>query len=409
MDYEHLVKVFYKNRDEYESIYQKQFTSESSYSLPIMINDSQAFFVVNMEMLDKVAKIYNNTNELNGLLANELMQTTKDKLSSISSNKFLEKCLIEEIILTNEIEGIHSSRKEILDVIESKLDREKKLRFQGLVEKYSKLFTDEEIDFSSCSNIRKLYNDIVINEMNENDLPDGEFFRKDTVNIVSSQEIEHKGLYPESKIIDAMENSFKILKDEKIAKLFRIAIFHYLIGYIHPFYDGNGRLSRFISSYLLKQELNKYIALKLSYAIKNNKKKYYNAFEICNDPRNKGELTFFIYTFIDFVKESTICLINDLKDSLEKLRYYFNIFHMPIDLKKQTILWNLIQNYIFSNNQLTLEELVKYTEINETTLRQNIMPLIEDQFIIKNKEGHKNIYSIQIDKIDEMINENSVK
>ncbi len=30
--------------------------------------------------------------------------------------------------------------------------------------------------------------------------------------------------------------------------LVSIAVFHYLFGYVHPFYDGNGRMARYLSS-----------------------------------------------------------------------------------------------------------------------------------------------------------------
>ncbi|WP_318259784.1 Fic family protein [Ruminococcus sp. YRD2003] len=65
-----------------------------------------------------------------------------------------------------------------------------------------------------------------------------------------------KGLAPESKIIDTMNKSLDVFNNNDIDIFMRIAVFHYLFGYIHPFYDGNGRTSRFISSYLLSRQLN---------------------------------------------------------------------------------------------------------------------------------------------------------
>ena len=96
---------------------------------------------------------------------------------------------------------------------------------------------------------------------------------------------------PESRIIETVEQSLSVLNDNDIDIFIRIAVFHYLFGYIHPFYDGNGRTSRFISSYLLSRELTPLIGFRLSYTIKENISKYYKAFEVCNDPHNKGELT----------------------------------------------------------------------------------------------------------------------
>lgn len=84
-----------------------------------------------------------------------------------------------------------------------------------------------------------------------------------------------------------MNKALAILNDKSIECVFRISIFHYLFGYIHPFYDGNGRTSRFISSYLLSKEFESIIGYRMSYSIKENINDYYKAFKVCNDPKNK--------------------------------------------------------------------------------------------------------------------------
>lgn len=70
-------------------------------------------------------------------------------------------------------------------------------------------------------------------------------------------------------MIDFLNKSLDFLTNENnVGPLVKIAVFHYLFGYAHPFYNGNGRTSRFISSYLLCNILNQSIALRISYTIK---------------------------------------------------------------------------------------------------------------------------------------------
>ena len=160
---------------------------------------------------------------------------------------------------------MNSTRKEISSIL-SDLELQSKVkhkgeRFYGLVQKYVLLKDDNEImKFESCEDIRHLYNELVYNEIAEDDsdnLPDGKLFRKDSASVVTpTQKTIHTGVYPEHNIISCMDKANNILNDNSIELIFRVAVFHYLFGYIHPFYDGNGRTSRFISITFYQKNLN---------------------------------------------------------------------------------------------------------------------------------------------------------
>ncbi len=63
------------------------------------------------------------------------------------------------------------------------------------------------------------------------------FFRKGPVSVYSeTQKLKHQGTTPpEKNIIISMEHALYTLNDEQLPELVRIAIFHYYMGYIHPF------------------------------------------------------------------------------------------------------------------------------------------------------------------------------
>ena len=67
------------------------------------------------------------------------------------------------------------------------------------------------------------------------------------------------------------------MNDDSIPYLIKIAITHYYFEYIHAFYDGNGRMGRYIASSML-YNLDPLIAMKLSSVIKNNYKRYLDSF-----------------------------------------------------------------------------------------------------------------------------------
>lgn len=150
--------------------------------------------------------------------------------------------LIEEIMISNEIEGVVSTRKEITELINIEKPKEYK-RFYGMVKKYEDIFFQEKefTPISDTSKLRELYNDILLVDIqrdNPDNIPDGVIFRKEIVNVVSSTKTTHRGLYPESKIIEAMNYALSILNDNSLPYIVRAAVFHYFFGYIHPFYDG---------------------------------------------------------------------------------------------------------------------------------------------------------------------------
>ena len=153
--------------------------------------------------------------------------------------------------------------------------------------KLSVFFQEKEFTpISDTSKLRELYNDILLVDIqrdNPDNIPDGVIFRKEIVNVVSSTKTIHRGLYPESKIIEAMNSALSILNDNSLPYIVRAAVFHYFFGYIHPFYDGNGRLSRYISSYYLSKVLDPIVALRLSIACKNRQKDYYDCLLYTSD------------------------------------------------------------------------------------------------------------------------------
>lgn len=253
-------------------------------------------------------------------LDKELTLKTKH-LPNIALTQYTKSCIIDEIKMTNDIEGVISTRKEISEIMNDISGKKKGNRLYGLVKKYE-LLMEEDIALNNCTDIRALHNDLVLNEVkseNVDHIPDGTIFRKDSVFIQNkSGKTIHAGLTPEIKIIETMTDCLQILNNEEYNKLISIAVFHYMFGYIHPFYDGNGRISRFISSYLLSRELNSLISYRLAYTIKKDISKYYKNFHIVNDGKNKGEITSFVDYFLSVLIESLEDLNKSLYERIKK-------------------------------------------------------------------------------------------
>ncbi len=398
MNYEPLAKLYYKDKSVYTKIYNERFNNEFSYHLPFEISGNKAFFIIDYQISRKIEEIYYISRQLDDIL---------NQLPPIAFKYYINKNLIDEIMLTNDIEGVYSTRKEISQIIEMPDNSTKKVRLMGLVKKYQKLINGEKIPLSSCNDLRLLFDEIVLNEIEEDEKPDGEIFRTGSVSVCTATDKEkHRGLYPEKKLIDFLNKSLDFLTNENnVGSLVKIAVFHYLFGYAHPFYNGNGRTSRFISSYLLCNILNQSIALRISYTIKNDKNKYYKAFDICNDPKNKGDITPFIYSFIDIIKNAAKSSLENLESLKQRLEYYstiheniYNFFENDLQSK---IVYILIQNALFSSKGVFIEELKHHLECSEATIRKNIKSLIKHGLIITTeREKNKMLYELSLDDFE---------
>ncbi len=396
MNYVSLSHLYYKNKEEYKTLYNQRISSESTCILPIKIGNNNAFYCLCPEIYSisfKILQLDKKVATVTSILPNEaLMQFTK-------------KCLVDEIKLTNDIEGVYSTRKELSSVLKEMNSKGKKKRFYGLLNKYSMLMDDEEFPLRTSNDIRSIYDDLVFSEVVEDcpdNAPDGEIFRKEMAEVTTNtQKVIHRGAYPETKIIQLMEQSLNILSQDEIPPLIRISIFHYLFGYIHPFYDGNGRTSRFISSYLLSKEFEYLIGFRLSYTIKANIKKYYDAFEECNNEKNLGDLTPFIIMFLGIILESFENLYDALKKRHNQLSEYYdtlkNNSQMPDSLKNFVFI--LIQASLFSDEGLTKKELESELNISPSTIDKRLTKLKTMDILIEDKSGKAVKYLIDLNKL----------
>lgn len=395
MEYELLSKIFYKKPTEYESIYDARFNSEASIKLPIKIHENVGFIFNTNEITKLLVKIYKTINKIN------LLRT---HLPNIAINSYIIKSLKDEIALTNEIEGVRSTRKEIEDAIDS-IKNDKSARFKGLVDKYFKLISNEIIPLNNCEDIRTIYDALVLPEIEKENLPDGILFRKEPVQVVSAtQKEKHRGIMPESKIIESLDLCLDFLKNNDIDSLIKISAFHYLFGYIHPFYDGNGRTSRFISSYLIKNELDVLLALKLSYTVKNNINKYYKAFDVCNGRKNKGDITFFVVTFLELLSQASDDLYTKIADLNDQLNYYNNIINTLVNEKvlngKQAkCIFILCQNRLFDDTYMNMNTLTELLEKSDTTTRKILKSLESKNLLVKSRNKNQYLYSANLDSL----------
>lgn len=399
MTYESLYKLRYKAPQQYESIYQERYSHPDTVHLNFKIHDDPAFICQSAELLYMIIKIHKEDKSIRAL---------RKQLPKVAINQFTSRCLVDEIILTNDIEGVNSTRWEITEVLEKLQEKKSDRRFYGLVMKYAMLSQRTSLKLDTCQDVRDIYNDLVLREVieeNPNDAPDGQIFRKNSVSVTNAAQQEiHQGLLPESAIQTAVQSVLDFIKDDSVDLLIRTAAAHYLFGYIHPFYNGNGRLSRFISSFLMTQELDPLIAYRLSYTIKENLKQYDDAFKLCNDPRNKGDLTPFVLWFMEVVLEAISKLNDALTERAHDLKHYANILDQSPQLSTKQLgelSYYLIQASLFSHTGISTGDLLAYTEYSRSTLQKRLKEIDDYGLLLIQRHGKEKCYKLDLEKFEQ--------
>ncbi len=372
--------------------------SPSTINLENDIHGVPAFVIYCDEMLEKLYSIRTMSERINAL---------STRLPHVAMVQFIREALIEEIHQTNEMENVHSTRKEIRDEMTVVENGKKSKRFDGMIRKYKLLIQNDEISLLSCQDIRELYDSFVLDEVvkdDPNDAPDGIYFRSKTVSVVKSSSPIHEGVYPEAALNKAMELALSFLNDNDLDPLIRISAFHYLFGYIHPFYNGNGRMTRFISSYMLsKYGIHTLVALRLSYVIKNNRSKYYSLFKDTNDKRNFGDLTCFVVGFLNFIDDACQQVLNFLYEKNKMFIHYEQIINsVDADSKAKELLFILVQTSICDGDSLTIKQLSEIMQISEYLVKKFIAQISE--YCITTKIGASKCYRADLEKIEMQTN-----
>lgn len=392
-----LTKYFYQHtQEEYEIEYIRRLEAPFTVHFNIPIHQYNrksaypAFLCYTGEILRLVEKFYKTY---------EQFLYTVNTVPPVVLYQFTRLSIVEEVKSTNDIEGVHSTKKEIREIIEKKGTHYHRL--QSVVHQYLELLGEEEIKFDTCQDIRNFYDDFTHQEItreNPQNRLDGSLFRKEPVQIQAATGKKiHQGLYPESRIIEALNQALRILHSEEYPLLIRLALFHYFFVYIHPFYDGNGRTDRFITSYFLSRKFHRLLAVRLSIYIKRNQSRYYHMLEEADSERNRGDMTPFVMGFLEILIGSTEDTIGVLSRKNEQMRKYesrIDAFQLQDKLLKEIYI-TLLQAALFYGEGISMADLMKVTGKNRGTIQKRIDEIPGNHLIVT-KAGKTNYYKLNL-------------
>ena len=389
-----LKKIYYAQHDIYKKTYEERFNSPFTVHFDFEIKQFNhehsypAFFYYDESFALLTEKIYKHFESFLHLVFS---------LPPVVLHQFALSCIIEEVKSTNDIEGVHSTHRELKETLEQ---ISKSSRFSSIVTKYNTLLSQKSMQFHTCTDIRTLYDEFAHQEVissNPANKLDGKIFRKNTVDVQSSAgKILHRGLYPEDKVIKNLEIALNILNDKGIPALVRFAVFHYFFAYIHPFYDGNGRTDRFITSCYIANHFHYLMALRLSVTIKKQRSTYQKLLNETDSEINMGDLTPFVHGFAYIIYKTFEDIEEILKRKQEQLEKYKKkiIVLNPDDEFMQNFYYILLQASLFFGQGISMEELMHLTGKSRNTIKNKINSLPEKHIIIRGSK--KKFYKLNM-------------
>ena len=305
MSYQPLEKLFHKDLGaersaNVEAEYRSRFGAPSTFRIGYATSAGELFVCVPTELTFLHAEVLSDERDSARLLA---------ALPPIAQDAILRSFVLDDVVSTNEIEGVHSSRRQIKDALDAagrprgKVKRDVRFREYALL--YDNILTGAEIPLDCPGDVRRIYDRVTLGEIAAADQSDGVLFRAQGVDIVGpGSRILHKGLEPESAVVEAVEEMLRVSKDPGLPPLVRSLVAHYLFEYAHPFYDGNGRTGRFLLTLMLSKHLTLPTVFSLSRTLLGNRAAYYRAFRDAEEPLNRGELTFFVQSMLRLIKDA---------------------------------------------------------------------------------------------------------
>ncbi len=237
-------------------------------------------------------------------------------IAETDKTKFMISSIMEEAISSSQMEGANTTRKKAKEMIQQekkpKNKSEQMILNNFITMKHIVQQKNEDLTLENLLQIHKL----MTNNTLENIEDEGRFRESNNVHVVNhaNSEIVHTPPLQSDlkKLIDDLCVFFNTDTEEFIHPIIKGCIIHFMIGWIHPFTDGNGRTARAIFYwYMLKKGywLTEYLSI--SRIIKDSKSQYEKAYLYSEIDEN--DLTYFITYHT-----------RTMEKAFEALKVYFN-------------------------------------------------------------------------------------
>lgn len=339
-------------------------------------------------------RLLSTDEQLHGIdmtLGGEIFTQYSHVITSYGKRRLLTKSIIEEAIASSQLEGAATTTpiaKRMLLENRPPMDRSERMivnnyrTMQALNERFKQqklshammyelheLITKDTLDKGKQGRYRKDSHDITVNDGIQyiyHTPPQESFFRHEMERLIAFANDEHDGgfMHPVIKAI----------------------FLHFWIGYLHPFYDGNGRIARTLFYwYLLRKGYWAIQYLPISLAFKRAYIQYGMAYVYAE--QDDFDVTY----FYDFHMKKLLLAIHNFSEYIQRkvdenmaLKDSIGIFENLNDRQQELIRYLLMKG---KEQYVTPSSYIELYKISRMTARNDIRALERLHFLYKKRVG----------------------
>ena len=334
---------------------------------------------------------------------------TKSIIPATDKSYYLISSIMEEAIASSQMEGASTTRRIAKDMLRKQLKPNNKSQ-QMIANNYETINqiskgADKEFSLEGILDIHRT----ISNKTLDNAEDEGVFRRNDDVLVVDGITGFVAHTPPSYKEIDKMildlcDFANRESGDNFIHPIIKAVIIHFVLAYIHPFVDGNGRTARSLFYwYMIKKGywLTEYLSI--SRIIYTNKKAYEKAFLYTENDSN--DLSYFIQYHLEVMKKE----FEELKKYLQrKIDEQQNIFRFEgishINERQRYVLQAISDS---KRVLFTPKELATQFDVSAKSARTDLQELVKMGYMTATYLNKRAMGYIKSDQFERLLSEKS--
>ena len=310
-----------------------------------------------------------------------------------SARLYGAKAMEEEIVSTFRIEQVDTSRESVRRILSGQAPKnDEEHRIYGM--KLGLEFIADVSHTITEENLFRLYQMTIGDFLPEEDrLLPGNLYRHDSVYIVGGK-VEHTGL-PWQKLPAYMAELVAFAAEAAQNDLVKAAILHFALAYLHPYFDGNGRMARLLHLwYLVQRGYSSALFVPMSRFIEESRSRYYKAYTLVEQNQQiSGVLD--VTPFLTYFAESVYSRLGEGQPQPRTLQAFDEALRQGKVTEKERALWQFVLT-AYGDEEFSTKRLEKdFGDAAYATIRSFVLKFERLGFLTSVRYGNRVKYRVQ--------------